>query len=142
MWSSSTVIRSPSLAGWVNARSTPDPRFPSGVVSASPAMTASTAAEPRNALARQYRDLLGTEGVTLTFTDDAVAEMARFAARVNDTTENIGARRLATILETVLDEVSFEAGGTSPFAVTVDAAYVRRRLDPLVKSQDLSRFIL
>jgi ATP-dependent HslUV protease ATP-binding subunit HslU len=98
--------------------------------------------EPRNALARQYCDLLGTEGVSLTFTDDAVSEMARFAARVNDTTENIGARRLATILETVLDEVSFEAGGTSPFAVTVDAAYVRRRLDPLVKSQDLSRFIL
>ncbi|HSD29148.1 MAG TPA: ATP-dependent protease ATPase subunit HslU [Vicinamibacteria bacterium] len=98
--------------------------------------------EPQNALVRQYRDLLGTEGVTLEFTDDAVAEMARFAARVNDTTENIGARRLATILETVLDEVSFEAGGTSPFAVTVDAAYVRRRLEPLVKSQDLSRFIL
>jgi ATP-dependent HslUV protease ATP-binding subunit HslU len=98
--------------------------------------------EPQNALVRQYRDLLGTEGVTLEFTGDAVAEMARFAARVNDTTENIGARRLATILETVLDEVSFEAGGTSPFAVTVDAAYVRRRLEPLVKSQDLSRFIL
>jgi ATP-dependent HslUV protease ATP-binding subunit HslU len=98
--------------------------------------------EPQNALVRQYRDLLGTEGVSLSFTDDAVAEMARFAARVNDTTENIGARRLATILETVLDEVSFEAGGTSPFAVTVDAAYVRRRLEPLVKSQDLSRFIL
>jgi ATP-dependent HslUV protease ATP-binding subunit HslU len=98
--------------------------------------------EPRNALVHQYRDLLGTEGVSLSFTDDAVAEMARFAARVNDTAENIGARRLATILETVLDEVSFEAGGTSPFAVTVDAAYVRRRLDPLVKSRDLSRFIL
>jgi len=98
--------------------------------------------EPQNALVRQYRDLLGTEGVTLEFTADAVAEMARFAARVNDSTENIGARRLATILETVLDEVSFEAGGTSPFSVTVDAAYVRRRLDPLVKSQDLSRFIL
>jgi ATP-dependent HslUV protease ATP-binding subunit HslU len=98
--------------------------------------------EPQNALVRQYRDLLGTEGVSLSFTDDAVAEMARFAARVNDTTENIGARRLATILESVLDEVSFEAGGTSPFAVTVDAAYVRRRLEPLVKSQDLSRFIL
>jgi ATP-dependent HslUV protease ATP-binding subunit HslU len=98
--------------------------------------------EPQNALVRQYRDLLGTEGVTLEFTGDAVEEMARFAARVNDTTENIGARRLATILETVLDEVSFEAGGTSPFAVTVDAAYVRRRLEPLVKSQDLSRFIL
>jgi ATP-dependent HslUV protease ATP-binding subunit HslU len=98
--------------------------------------------EPQNALVRQYRDLLATEGVSLEFTDDAVAEMARFAARVNDTTENIGARRLATILETVLDEVSFEAGGASPFAVTVDAAYVRRRLEPLVKSQDLSRFIL
>jgi ATP-dependent HslUV protease ATP-binding subunit HslU len=98
--------------------------------------------EPQNALVRQYRDLLGTEGVSLSFTDDAIAEMARFAARVNDTAENIGARRLATILETVLDEVSFEAGGTSPFTVTVDAAYVRRRLDPLVKSRDLSRFIL
>jgi ATP-dependent HslUV protease ATP-binding subunit HslU len=98
--------------------------------------------EPQNALVRQYRDLLGTEGVSLSFTDDAIAEMARFAARVNDTTENIGARRLATILETVLDEASFEAGGTSPFAVAVDAAYVRRRLEPLVKDQDLSRFIL
>jgi ATP-dependent HslUV protease ATP-binding subunit HslU len=98
--------------------------------------------EPRSALVRQYQQMLATEGVSLAFTDDAVAEMARFAASVNDTSENIGARRLATILETVLDEVSFEAGGTSPFAVSVDAAYVRRRLDPLVKSQDLSRFIL
>ena len=98
--------------------------------------------EPRTALTEQYRALLGTEGVELGFTADAVAEMARFAARVNDTTENIGARRLATILETVLDEVSFEAGGDSPFSVTIDAAYVRRRLDPVVRSQDLSRFIL
>jgi ATP-dependent HslUV protease ATP-binding subunit HslU len=98
--------------------------------------------EPQNALVGQYRALLGTEDVDVRFTDDAVAEMARLAARVNDTTENIGARRLATILENVLDEVSFEAGGTSGFAVTIDAAYVRRRLDPLVKSQDLSRFIL
>jgi ATP-dependent HslUV protease ATP-binding subunit HslU len=98
--------------------------------------------EPKNALVGQYRELLATEGVSLSFTDDAIAEMARFAARVNDTTENIGARRLATILETVLDEVSFEAGGTSAFAVAVDAAYVRRRLEPLVKDQDLSRFIL
>jgi len=98
--------------------------------------------EPQNALVGQYRALLGTEGVDVSFTDDSVAEMARFAARVNDTTENIGARRLATILENVLDEVSFEAGGTSGFAVTIDAAYVRRRLEPLVKSQDLSRFIL
>jgi ATP-dependent HslUV protease ATP-binding subunit HslU len=98
--------------------------------------------EPRNALVGQYRDLLATEGVEVRFTDDAVAEMARCAARVNDTTENIGARRLATILETVLDEVSFEAGGTSGFAVTIDAAYVKRRLEPVMKSQDLSRFIL
>jgi len=98
--------------------------------------------EPRSALVSQYRALLGTEGVSLEFTGDAVREMARLAARVNDQTEDIGARRLATILETVLDEVSFEAGGTSPFSVTIDGAYVRRRLDPLVKSQDLARFIL
>ncbi len=98
--------------------------------------------EPRSALVTQYRALLATEGVELSFTDEAVAEMARFAARVNESNENIGARRLATILETVLDEVSFEAGGGSSFAVTVDAAYVQRRLEPLVKSQDLSRFIL
>ena len=98
--------------------------------------------EPRSALTAQYRAMLETEGVSLSFTADAVAEMARFAARVNDTTENIGARRLATILEIVLDEVSFEAGGTSPFSVTVDAAYVRRRLEPVVRSQDLSRYIL
>jgi ATP-dependent HslUV protease ATP-binding subunit HslU len=98
--------------------------------------------EPRTALTAQYRALLQTDGVDLRFTDDAVAEIARFAAQVNDSTENIGARRLATILETVLDEVSFEAGSASPFTVTVDAAYVRRRIEPLVKHQDLSRFIL
>jgi ATP-dependent HslUV protease ATP-binding subunit HslU len=98
--------------------------------------------EPRTALVTQYRELLGTEGVGLRFTDDAVREIARLAAQVNDQTENIGARRLATILETVLDEVSFEAGGTSPFEVTIDRAYVHRRLDPVVKDQDLSRFIL
>jgi len=98
--------------------------------------------EPKSALVSQYRALLGTEGVSLEFTEDAVREMARLAARVNDQTEDIGARRLATILETVLDEVSFEAGGTSPFTVTIDGEYVRRRLDPLVKSQDLARFIL
>jgi ATP-dependent HslUV protease ATP-binding subunit HslU len=98
--------------------------------------------EPKSALVSQYRALLGTEGVSLDFTADAVREMARLAARVNEQTENIGARRLATILETVLDEVSFAAGGTSPFPVTIDGEYVRRRLEPLVKSQDLSRFIL
>jgi ATP-dependent HslUV protease ATP-binding subunit HslU len=98
--------------------------------------------EPQTALVTQYRALLGTEGVGLQFTEDAVREIARLAAQVNDQTENIGARRLATILETVLDEVSFEAGGTSPFEVTIDGAYVHRRLDPVVQNQDLSRFIL
>jgi ATP-dependent HslUV protease ATP-binding subunit HslU len=98
--------------------------------------------EPQTALVKQYRELLGTEGVGLHFTEDAIREIARLAAQVNDQTENIGARRLATILETVLDEVSFEAGGTSPFEVTIDSAYVHRRLDPVVKDQDLSRFIL
>ncbi|HSR14395.1 MAG TPA: ATP-dependent protease ATPase subunit HslU [Gemmatimonadales bacterium] len=98
--------------------------------------------EPESALVGQYQALLGTEGVSLEFTADAVRQMARLAARVNDQTENIGARRLATILETVLDEVSFEAGGTSPFSVTIDGEYVRRRLDPVVQNQDLSRFIL
>jgi ATP-dependent HslUV protease ATP-binding subunit HslU len=98
--------------------------------------------EPQNALVAQYRALLGTENVGLTFTDDAVREIARFATQVNEQTENIGARRLATVLETLLDEVSFEAGGSSPFEVTIDGAYVRRRLEPVVKNQDLSRYIL
>jgi ATP-dependent HslUV protease ATP-binding subunit HslU len=98
--------------------------------------------EPKSALLTQYRALLATEGVDVVFTDDAAREMARLAAQVNEQTENIGARRLATILETVLDEVSFEAGGTSEFQVTIDGDYVRRRLEPVVKSQDLSRFIL
>jgi ATP-dependent HslUV protease ATP-binding subunit HslU len=98
--------------------------------------------EPENALVRQYQALLSTEGVEISFTDEAIREMARIATQVNDATENIGARRLATVLESVLDEVSFEAGSTSAFAVTIDGAYVRRRLEPLLKSQDLSRFIL
>lgn len=98
--------------------------------------------EPQSALVSQYKALLGTEGVGLTFTEDAVREIARFAAQVNEQTENIGARRLATVLETLLDEVSFEAGGTSPFEVNVDGPYVRRRLEPVVQNQDLSRFIL
>jgi ATP-dependent HslUV protease ATP-binding subunit HslU len=98
--------------------------------------------EPKGALLAQYRALLGTEGVELEFTDEAVDEMARLAMQVNDQTENIGARRLATILETVLEEVSFEGGADGPRVVRIDAAEVRRRLDGLVKDQDLSRFIL
>jgi ATP-dependent HslUV protease ATP-binding subunit HslU len=98
--------------------------------------------EPKGALLSQYTALLGTEGVSLEFTDDAIAEMARLAMQVNDQTENIGARRLATILETVLEEVSFEGGSDGPRVVRIDAAEVRRRLEGLVKDQDLSRFIL
>jgi ATP-dependent HslUV protease ATP-binding subunit HslU len=95
--------------------------------------------EPRSSLVSQYRALLGTEGVELRFTDGAIREMARFAMEVNQATEDIGARRLSTVLEAVLDEVSFDGG---PRAVTIDVPEVRRKLEPLVKSQDLSRFIL
>jgi ATP-dependent HslUV protease ATP-binding subunit HslU len=98
--------------------------------------------EPKSALVSQYQALLSTEGVDLRFTPEAVREMARLAMEVNEATENIGARRLATILETVLDEVSFAGGGEGPKAVTIDDGFVRRKLEPLVKSQDLSRFIL
>jgi ATP-dependent HslUV protease ATP-binding subunit HslU len=98
--------------------------------------------EPKNALLLQYRALLETEGVDLEFTPEAVSELARFATQVNDAAENIGARRLATVLETVLEDVSFEAGGGSPRTVQIDGEEVRRRLTPLVKDQDLARFIL
>jgi ATP-dependent HslUV protease ATP-binding subunit HslU len=98
--------------------------------------------EPKGALLSQYTALLGTEGVALEFTEDAIAEMARLAMQVNDQTENIGARRLATILETVLEEVSFEGRSGGPRLVRIEAAEVRRRLEGLVKDQDLSRFIL
>jgi ATP-dependent HslUV protease ATP-binding subunit HslU len=97
--------------------------------------------EPRSALLEQYRALLATEGVDLSFTEEAVHELARFAAEVNTATENIGARRLATILEAVLEEVSFEAPSGAR-RVEIDADEVRRKLAPLAKSQDLSRFIL
>jgi len=98
--------------------------------------------EPRGALLTQYQALLRTEGVELSFSDEAVAEMARIAMEVNRSTENIGARRLATILETVLDEISFEGGDGGPRAVRVDAGDVAARLTPLLRDQDLSRFIL
>jgi len=98
--------------------------------------------EPRNALLGQYQALLSTEGVELSFTDEAIEEMARFATEVNDATENIGARRLATILETVLDEVSFQGPDGGARGVRIDAEEVRRRLTPLAADRDLSRFIL
>jgi ATP-dependent HslUV protease ATP-binding subunit HslU len=98
--------------------------------------------EPKNALIKQYVALLETEGVKLTITEDAVAAVARFATSVNEQTENIGARRLHTILEKVLDELSFEAPDLKKKSVKVDAAYVNKQLADIVKNQDLSRYIL
>jgi ATP-dependent HslUV protease ATP-binding subunit HslU len=98
--------------------------------------------EPRNALVKQYTALLGTEDLSLNFTADAVERIADFAARVNDTTENIGARRLHTVMERLLDEVSFSAPELSEKSITIDAAYVERMLADIVKNEDLSRYIL
>jgi ATP-dependent HslUV protease ATP-binding subunit HslU len=98
--------------------------------------------EPKNALIKQYVALLETEGVKLNITEDAVAAVARFATNVNEQTENIGARRLHTILEKVLDEISFEAPDLKKKTVKVDAAYVSKQLADIVKNQDLSRYIL
>jgi len=98
--------------------------------------------EPKNALTMQYSALLATEGVTLTFAAEAVAEVARYAALVNEKTENIGARRLHTILERLLDELSFDASDMSGQSVTIDAAYVQRVLAETVKDEDLSRYVL
>jgi len=98
--------------------------------------------EPKNALIKQYVALLETEGVKLNITDDAVQTVARFATMVNEQTENIGARRLHTILEKVLDELSFEAPDLKKKTVKVDSAYVNKQLSEIVKNQDLSRYIL
>ncbi|MHB8418571.1 MAG: ATP-dependent protease ATPase subunit HslU [Myxococcales bacterium] len=98
--------------------------------------------EPQNALTRQYGALLATEGIELTFRPDAVEEIARLAQAINDRTENIGARRLHTVMERLLDEISFDADERKEKTVTIDAAYVRRQLEPLIKDEDLSRYIL
>jgi len=98
--------------------------------------------EPKNALIKQYVALLETEGVKLNITEDAVQMIAKFATSVNEQTENIGARRLHTILEKVLDELSFEAPDLKKKSVKVDAAYVNKQLADIVKNQDLSRYIL
>jgi len=98
--------------------------------------------EPKNALIKQYIALLETENVKLTFTDDAIASLARFAVMVNEQNENIGARRLHTILERVLDEISFDAPDLKKKTVKIDAAYVAKQLAEIAKNQDLSRYIL
>ena len=98
--------------------------------------------EPKSSLVKQYTALLETEGVKLEFTPEALDEIAHFAFRVNESTENIGARRLHTIMERVLDELSFEAPERKGQHVTIDAEYVRKMLTDIVKDQDLSRYIL
>jgi len=98
--------------------------------------------EPKSSLVRQYTALLETEGVKLEFTKDSLEEIARFAFRVNEGTENIGARRLHTIMERVLDQISFDAPDKKGENVKIDADYVRQMLADIVKDQDLSRYIL
>jgi ATP-dependent HslUV protease ATP-binding subunit HslU len=98
--------------------------------------------EPKNALTMQYSALLSTEGVELQFSDDAVREIAHYAAVVNERTENIGARRLHTILERLLDELSFEASDMRGQKSIIDAAYVQRVLADIIKDEDLSRYVL
>jgi ATP-dependent HslUV protease ATP-binding subunit HslU len=98
--------------------------------------------EPKNSLVKQYRALLETEGIDLEFTDDAIDAIAQFAGRVNEQTENIGARRLHTIMEKVLDEISFAGPDLEPKRQVIDAAYVSDTLQAIVKDQDLSRYIL
>jgi len=98
--------------------------------------------EPKNALIKQYIALLETEGIKLNITEDAVETIAKFATSVNEQTENIGARRLHTILEKVLEELSFEASDLKKKNVKVDSGYVNKQLAEIVKNQDLSRYIL
>jgi len=98
--------------------------------------------EPKNALLKQYRALLATEGIDLEFTEEAIDAVASYSMRVNEATENIGARRLHTIMEKVLDELSFEAPDLAQKKWVIDDAYVARMLDAIAKDDDLSRYIL
>jgi len=98
--------------------------------------------EPQNALTRQYTELLRTEGVELVFEEDAIDAIAEYAHRVNQSTQNIGARRLYTVMERLLEEVSFEAPDMKMGLVRINAAYVRQRLQQIAEDEDLSRFIL
>jgi ATP-dependent HslUV protease ATP-binding subunit HslU len=98
--------------------------------------------EPENALTKQQVALMGTEGVKITFTDGAIAAMAEIAAKVNQTTQSIGARRLYTIMERVMEELSFEASDRSGDSITIDESYVRDRVASITADEDLTRFIL
>lgn len=98
--------------------------------------------EPKSALVKQYTALLETEGIRLSFTDDALVEIARIAAQVNESAENIGARRLHTIMEKLLEDISFDGPDLKRKNIKIDSAYVRKQLNEIVKDQDLSRYIL
>jgi ATP-dependent HslUV protease ATP-binding subunit HslU len=98
--------------------------------------------EPKSALVKQYAALLETESIKISFADDALEEIAHYAAQVNDQTENIGARRLHTIMEKLLDEISFEGPDLKKKTIRIDREYVRKQLADIVKNQDLSRYIL
>jgi len=98
--------------------------------------------EPKNALIKQYVALLETEGVRVEFTEDAIEEIASIAATVNERTENIGARRLHTILERILEDISFNAPDISKERIVIDTKYVKEMIADIVKDRDLSRYIL
>ena len=98
--------------------------------------------EPKSALIERYTALLSTEGVSIRFTEEAIGRIADFATLVNERTENIGARRLHTVMEKLLDHVSFEARNLTDKDVTIDEAYVERMLADIVGNEDLSRYIL
>jgi ATP-dependent HslUV protease ATP-binding subunit HslU len=98
--------------------------------------------EPKSSLTEQYVALMATEGVSLSFTNDAIEEVASYAFRVNQTTQNIGARRLYTILEHLLEQLSFEASDLEQSEVVIDAEYVRQKLKEVAGDENLSHFIL
>jgi ATP-dependent HslUV protease ATP-binding subunit HslU len=98
--------------------------------------------EPENALIKQYQALMATEGIRLNFQPDAVKELALLATRVNERTENIGARRLHTVMEKLLEDISFSAPDLGAREIAITAEYVRDRLANLIEDEDLSRYIL
>jgi ATP-dependent HslUV protease ATP-binding subunit HslU len=98
--------------------------------------------EPNNALVKQYTEMMATEGLKLSFTEEAIASIAEVATVVNERTENIGARRLYTIMETLLDEISFEAPDMQKKEIIIDAQQVEEKLNEIIEDEDLSRYIL
>lgn len=98
--------------------------------------------EPENALLKQYQALMATEGVKIKFTDDAVDEIAEIAEKVNETSENIGARRLYTVMEKVMEDISFAAPYARKKTIVIDRIYVQKQIKDILEDEDLSRFIL